>query len=46
MRDNAIGDGWKRFLERLKRLWGRQRDSGFARPSATARAGLKLAAHA
>jgi hypothetical protein len=46
MPNNAISDGWKRFLDRLKRLWGRQRDDGFARPSAVACGGYEFAAHA
>jgi hypothetical protein len=31
MSSNAFKDGWKRFLERLKQLWGRPRDGEFAR---------------
>jgi hypothetical protein len=26
MRNDAVKDGWQRFLERLKRLWGKSRD--------------------
>jgi hypothetical protein len=28
MRGNSVKDGWQRFLDRLRRLWGRPRDSG------------------
>jgi hypothetical protein len=28
---NAIKDGWKRFLDRLKQLWGRPRGGEFAK---------------
>ena len=31
MMSNAFKDGWQRFLDRLKRLWGRPRDGEFAR---------------
>ena len=27
MRNNAVEDGWQRFLDRLRRLWGRLRDA-------------------
>jgi hypothetical protein len=26
MGNNAVKDGWQRFLERLRRLWGKPRD--------------------
>jgi hypothetical protein len=26
MGNNAVKDGWQRFLDRLKRLWGKPRD--------------------
>ena len=29
MRDNAVKDGWQRFLDRLRRLWGKRRVPGF-----------------
>lgn len=31
MSSNAIKDGWQRFLERLKQLWGRPRDGELAK---------------
>ncbi len=31
MRSNAVTDGWQRFLDRLKRLWGKARDGGLAK---------------
>jgi hypothetical protein len=27
MGSNAVKDGWQRFLDRLRRLWGKPRDS-------------------
>lgn len=27
MQDNTIEDGWQRFLEKLRRLWGKLRSS-------------------
>ena len=29
MRNNAVKDGWQRFLDRLRRLWGKRRVPGF-----------------
>jgi hypothetical protein len=28
MRNNAVKDGWQRFLDRLRRMWGKPRGSG------------------
>ncbi len=36
MRENALEDGWQRFLERLRRLWGKLR--GNACPDLTVNA--------
>jgi len=30
MGGNAVENGWRRFLDRLKRLWGKLRDGGLA----------------
>jgi len=30
MREPSIEDGWRRFLDRLRRLWGRLRPGEFA----------------
>ena len=27
MGGNAVKDGWQRFLDRLRRLWGKARDN-------------------
>jgi len=27
MRNHAVKDGWQRFLDRLRRLWGKPRES-------------------
>jgi hypothetical protein len=32
MGNNAVEDGWQRFLERLRRLWGRVREGRAASP--------------
>lgn len=29
MRINAVKDGWQRFLDRLRRLWGKPRQEEF-----------------
>ena len=36
MRSNAIEDGWQRFLDRLRRLWGQRRRGGFIKPHVNA----------
>ena len=45
MRNNPMADGWKRFLDRLKQLWGRFGDGAFARRPAAAFLGHGLALH-
>lgn len=42
MRNNAVEDGWQRFLDRLRRLWGRLRE-GRAADSPTSVAALHVA---
>ncbi|MFI4868539.1 MAG: hypothetical protein ACHQDD_04210 [Steroidobacterales bacterium] len=32
MRSNAVKDGWQRFLDRLRRLWGQRGDGGLSKP--------------
>jgi hypothetical protein len=34
MAGNAVKDGWQRFLDRLRQLWGKPRDKslGIGRP--------------
>jgi hypothetical protein len=36
MRSNAVDNGWRRFLDRLRRLWGQRPGGGFASPLAGA----------
>jgi hypothetical protein len=38
MHTNAVKDGWQRFLDRLRRLWG-QRAGGLPGPLVTAASG-------
>jgi hypothetical protein len=38
MRNDAIRDGWQRFLERLRRMWGKPR--GGELPKAAVRAAV------
>jgi hypothetical protein len=44
MPNNAVEDGWQRFLERLRQLWGKQRDGQFPKPFVTAAAACFTAA--
>lgn len=36
MPSNAVKDGWQRFLDRLRRLWGQPGDGSFSRPPVNA----------
>jgi hypothetical protein len=38
MPDNAVENGWRRFLDRLRRLWGQRPSGGFSTPLASAAA--------
>ncbi len=43
MPDSSIKDGWQRFLDRLRRLWGRLRPGEFANgPTVNMGAGVPL----
>ena len=39
MHTNAVNDGWQRFLDRLRRLWGQRPAAGFRTPLVNALAG-------
>jgi hypothetical protein len=36
MRSDAVKNGWRRFLDRLRRLWGQRSGGGFGTPLAGA----------
>jgi hypothetical protein len=36
MPSNAVENGWRGFLDRLRRLWGQRAGAGFASPLAGA----------